>query len=175
MKLKKALSVLVAAAMMLTVVSLSFSAFAESASAQQVVSAIDALPEDYQLPVADQNAVIDALGAYESLSEDQKAQVTNIDKLNKDIASLNGLSDIWVIYNGNGGVTEYGDSSFSVETKGQDYVAGNNIFYNNGYEFLHWSTALADGLNFVTGKEFSPVSTLAQLISRDVGDEEYAY
>ena len=34
MKLKKALSVLVAAAMMLTVVSLSFSAFAESASAQ---------------------------------------------------------------------------------------------------------------------------------------------
>ena len=97
MKLKKALSVLVAAAMMLTVVSLSFSAFAEPASAQQVVSAIDALPEDYQLPVADQNAVIDALGAYESLSEDQKAQVTNIDKLNKDIASLNGLSDIWVI------------------------------------------------------------------------------
>ena len=84
MKLKKALSVLVAAAMMLTVVSLSFSAFAESASAQQVVSAIDALPEDYQLPVADQNAVIDALGAYESLSEDQKAQVTNIDKLNKE-------------------------------------------------------------------------------------------
>lgn len=175
MKLKKALSVLVAAAMMLTVVSLSFSAFAESASAQQVVSAIDALPEDYQLPVADQNAVIDALGAYESLSEDQKAQVTNIDKLNKDIASLNGLSDIWVIYNGNGGVTEYGDNSFPVETKGQDYVAGNNIFYNNGYEFLHWSTDLADGLNFVTGKEFSPVSTLAQLISRDGGAEENAY
>ena len=175
MKLKKALSVLVAAAMMLTVVSLSFSAFAESASAQQVVSAIDALPEDYRLPVADQNAVIDAIGAYESLSEDQKAQVTNIDKLNKDIASLNGLSDIWVIYNGNGGVTEYGDSSFPVETKGQDCVAGNNIFYNNGYEFLHWSTALADGLNFDIGKEFSPASTLSQLISREGGTEGNAY
>ena len=41
MKLKKSISVLVAAAMLLTVVSLSFSAFADSAASQQVADVIE--------------------------------------------------------------------------------------------------------------------------------------
>lgn len=102
MKLKKSISVLVAAAMLLTVVSLSFSAFADSAASQQVADVIEGLPEDYMIPVSDQNAVLDAMNAYEALSAEDKAQVSNYDKLEKDIASLSSLADVWLVYNGNG-------------------------------------------------------------------------
>ena len=63
------------------------------------------------IPVSDQNAVLDAMNAYEALSAEDKAQVSNYDKLEKDIASLSSLAEVCLVYNGNGGTAESGDAS----------------------------------------------------------------
>lgn len=174
MKLKKSISVLVAAAMLLTVVSLSFSAFADSAASQQVADVIEGLPEDYMIPVSDQNAVLDAMNAYEALSAEDKAQVSNYDKLEKDIASLSSLADVWLVYNGNGGTAESGDASVAFKAGGREAVVGNNIF-SSGYNFLNWSTDLSGGLNFEEGKSFDTVDLICDMLARDESVAEHSY
>ena len=174
MKLKKSISVLVAAAMLLTVVSLSFSAFADSAASQQVADVIEGLPEDYMIPVSDQNAVLDAMNAYEALSAEDKAQVSNYDKLEKDIASLSSLAEVWLVYNGNGGTAESGDASVAFKAGGREAVVGNNIF-SSGYNFLNWSTDLSGGLNFEEGKSFDTVDLICDMLARDESVAEHSY
>lgn len=174
MKLKKPVSVLVAAAMLLTVVSLSFSAFAETSASQQVVDAIEALPEDYMIPVSDQNQVLETLNAYQSLTQEQKAQVTNYDKLQRDVASLSSLADVWLVYNGNGGTTGFGDTAVALKAGGREATVGNNIF-SNGYDFLGWATDLSNGLIFSEGKGIDTVDVICDLVSRDDNIEENSY
>ncbi len=66
-------------------------------TADPVIQAIEALPEVENVTVADRESVDAAKAAYDALGEEEKALVTNVEKLNSLIAKLNELESSPVI------------------------------------------------------------------------------
>ena len=66
-------------------------------TADPVIKAIDELPEIENITLADRAAVDAAKAAYDALGEEEKALVTNVEKLNSLLAKLNDLESAPVI------------------------------------------------------------------------------